>query len=60
MKANTNAFDSNALGRAIAMQILRELPPSALEKLNRRIRARRAQALELPRKGDRPLTPDSH
>jgi hypothetical protein len=54
MKANTNAFDSNALGRAIAMQILLELPPSALEKLNRRIRASRAQALELPRKGDRP------
>ncbi|MFN3881471.1 MAG: hypothetical protein ACK4L8_08600 [Nitrincola lacisaponensis] len=51
MKANTNAFDSNALGRAIAMQILLELPPTALEKVKQRIRARRALAQDLSTKG---------
>lgn len=41
MKANTNTtFDSTALGRAIAMQILLDLPPAARAKLTRRIRAR--------------------
>jgi hypothetical protein len=48
MKHTTNAelFDSNAVGREIAKQLLNNLPPQALEKLNRRIRARRAQALK--------------
>jgi len=51
MKQTTNPFDSTALGREIAKQILIQLPPQAWDKLNRRIRARRAQALKA--QGDR-------
>lgn len=51
MNENTTAFDSNALGRAIAMQIFRDLPPAAIEKLQRRIQSRRNSALGKPSEG---------
>lgn len=52
MKQTTNAepFDSNAVGRAIAIQLIKGLSPEAQTKLQR-IRAQRAKAMST--KGDR-------
>lgn len=45
-QTHNETFDSNAEGRAIAIKLIESLSPQALDKLNRRILARRAQALK--------------